>query len=366
MNSYQQLSIFKFFVFIFLVSSVGCQHSTPLDGNDNSQDGKPSKGYNLYVGRWGGNQVYVMDTDSNVVVDTLLGFNNYVWDLAVTKSGEKLYVSTREGPRNTPGKVYSVKLRTRQVSLIWSGIASDVFVAPNGEIIIISYEPRPEGALEGPAYLGTIDTLSDAITFIDTLDIRDTGYNYQTVVFDRNRPLLYAVNNSIQLFAYDYEKREVVRVYDNLYGPKLRMVISHDGKLLYVAGGPVFDLECAVVVGWVGINHFSSLALSPDGEYLYITDPGGYLRLEPVPSGKVFIFQTSTNSYVGEIDTRPAMGYVTYTDRIVIMPDGKTAYVSNWLNDVFVLDLQRRVVKELISFPVHSGQLVPMVLGMKP
>lgn len=54
-------------------------------------------GYNLYVGNWGSNEVYIVDTNSNTMVDTLRGFDYYIWDLAITLSGAKLYVSTKGG-----------------------------------------------------------------------------------------------------------------------------------------------------------------------------------------------------------------------------------------------------------------------------
>ncbi|NIT55742.1 MAG: hypothetical protein GWN00_05740, partial [Aliifodinibius sp.] len=221
-------------------------------------------GYNLYVGNLAGNEVYVVDTYRNAVEDTLLGFENNVWHLAITNDGEKLYVCTREGPVNAPGKVFSVDLKSKLVSLIWSETASDVFVAPDGEVIIISYLPYSE-----EAYLGKIDPVSDMIAYIDTLDIRDRGYNYQGVVFNVTSPILYAVNSGKRLFAYDYDQKELLRVYDNLVDP-INMVISPDQKLIYATAiGDrlvVFDVEHDSVLHVTGANQLGSLALSPNGE----------------------------------------------------------------------------------------------------
>lgn len=111
-------------------------------------------------------------------------------------------------PHNTPGKIFAVDLYSKSTSLIWSGIASDVFVSPQGQPFIISHEPRPENAPEGISYVGLIDTLSDVIAFVDTLNIRDNGFNYQSIVFDKNRPLFYAVDNARRLFAYDYDQKK--------------------------------------------------------------------------------------------------------------------------------------------------------------
>ncbi|MGH7492755.1 MAG: hypothetical protein ACREOO_10210 [bacterium] len=353
----------KYSLFLFFALS-SCQRSGPVEvNNQKDHNDVPQHGYYLYVGIWSGTEVIVVDTESNTVVKRIRDFPYSVWDLALTKSGQKLYVCTRNDvPPDYTGKIFSVDLETELVTLIHSKI-SDVFVSPNGSVFVISYSYQ-EGFSRGS--IGIIDTLTDAITYFDTLDIRDTRHNYQSVLFNKNKPLFYAVNNSIRLFAYDYDRREVVRDYDNLPGPILRMEVSLDGKLLYVAGGPVFDLERDTSIAGVGGNYFGSLALSPDGEYLYVTDPGRYMLLEPVPTGKVFIFQTATNSYVGEIDVKKVtpFGHSWQTDRMMVLPEGRTAYVSNWLDLLFVIDLQHREVKKIIE--IDAGSPVPMALGVKP
>lgn len=327
-----------------------CQTSGPVEPDTTSPIG-----YNLYVGNWGFTEVYVLDTETNSVVDTLHGFNQGfqvgVWDLAVTRSGAKLYVSTRKGPRNGPGYVYSVDVKSKDVATIFNK-PSDVYVAPSGAVFVVASEPYRNWR-----YVGLIDTLSDAITFIDTLNIRDSGYNSQSLVFDPDDSRFYTFDNQNRLFAYDYEDREIVRKYENFVGDLLHMVISPDGRYLYMAGGPVFDLELDLVVAGVGGNLLGSLALSPDGEYIYITDPGKYWQFEPPSSGKVGIFQTSTNSYIGEID----VGSGRITDRIVVTPDGKRAYVSRWVEDVFALNLHSRLVREVIN--IYGIFTVPMALG---
>jgi len=341
---------------LLIFCEVGCERQNIIE----SPNLIKNKGYYLYVGNWGFNEVFIVDTDSNAVVDTLRGFGS-VWDLTVTKSGKKLFICTRDDvPPDYAGKIFSLDLKTKEVKVIHNEI-SDVFVSPNGVVFVISYSYNA-GSSQGS--VGIIDTLTDAITLFDTLDIRDTRHNYQSMVFDKNRPQLYAVNNNKRLFAYNYDNKKVVRVYQNLFDP-LRMVISPDGKFVYVAGGPVFDLERDSVIAWVGGNQLGSLALSPGGEYLYITDPGGYMRLEPVPTGKIIIFQTTTNNYVGEIDVNKAVpfGHGNQTDRIVLTPDGKTAYVSNWLHLIFVIDLQAKEVVKVINIP--SSSTIPMALGLK-
>ncbi|MFQ5824737.1 MAG: YncE family protein [bacterium] len=348
------LRIFKLMLLFCFLLSTTCKNNNPVNSTEAEQ-----KSYYLYVGNQTDHEVYIVDTASNVVVDTLRWFSGDVWDVTPTNNGEKLYVITRGSSRSGPGKVCSVDLQTRTPSVIWDDIAADVFTAPNGKIFIIAYVPRSDDA-----YLGTIDPFTDTIAFFDTLDIRNTLSNHQAVVFDPNGPLMYTVNNDDRLFAYDYDKKEVVRTYENIYIPR-RMAISPDGKYLYVAGGPVVDLENGEAIAGVGGNVLGSLALSPDGELLYITDPGKYFHGLSNPSGKVFVYNTRTHQYVGEIDVLKKLpsGRSRRTDWIALMPDGQTAYVCNFGRLIFIIDLQVREVREIIEFPPF---IVLIALGIKP
>lgn len=338
---------------------LGCKKEGPIESVGN---GKPP-GYYLFVGNWAWDEIYIVDTDSNFVVDTMYGFKINICEIVVTLNGRKMYVTTQGDSRYPFSAVYVADLNRRSVRQILDKVA-DIYLAPNGTVFVItSYR------YYGVSQIGIIDAIRDRIIFFDTLNIQDTnlGYDYQNVAFDVNRNLLYGINREHQLFAYNYVQKKVVRIYKNAYGFYfLQMLTSHDGKYLYVAGGPVFDLEHDSVIAYVGKNYLGSLALSPDGEYLYITDPGKYLNLEILPTGKVYIYQIKTYSYIGEIDVIKASDeYKTSyaTDHISLMPDGKTAYVTNWSNALFVMDLQNREVKKVIKFP--RALEVSMSLGLK-
>jgi len=253
-------------------------------------------GYYVYVGNeaiWAGAGVYVIDTDSHAVVDSIDGFPYSVYQLAITKGGSKLYVCTCDGPVNSPGNVYSVDLMTKEIKLILERSAN-VYTAPSGLVLII----LKETPYTDPRHIGTIDTLTDEIHFFDVLDLWDEKENDQSVVFDPRRPIFYAPDKGLLLLAYDYERMEIIRRYQTR-AVFLRMVISPDGKTLYVAGGPVFDLEAdSTIVEGIGENFQGSLALSNDGEYLYITDPRKRLHDDQIIR-RISIYSTKTNTVIG-------------------------------------------------------------------
>jgi DNA-binding beta-propeller fold protein YncE len=128
-----------------------------------------------------------------------------------------------------------------------------------------------------------------------------------------------------------------------------------------MAGGPVLDLEQDVVTGWVGGNHLGSVALSPSGDSLYVSDPGKPLSIEIIPSGKLFIFDTRSNRYVEDLETGASAQFA-------LTSDGKRAYVSNWTTSVSVIDLEKKTILDRIQ-PVDRETIfytMPLVLGPEP
>lgn len=341
-----------FFLIQIIISNCQRDFSELISSDENNIR---QYGYFLYVGNIGLGEVYIIDTDSNVVVDSLKFDMGGITSMAVTKNGAKLYVSY--------DKIYAVDLITKQMKIVYEPMPyASLYSAPDGTIFIIYYQNQ--------WMIGTIDTLSDCIVTLDTLDFSVFGdeRSNQRLVFNQAKPIIYSVNKDNKIFAYNYLTKKVERVYNNIFNP-LHLTISRDGKTMYCTAYAntlvVFNLETDSIDFLTGVNHLAYFALSPDGEYLYITDPR-YLSLMPLPSGKISIFQTSTNSYVGYIDVNEASGEAyTVTDRIIILPDGKTAYVTNWYNMLFVIDLQLREVIKTIKFREIQTQVSPMVLGRK-
>ena len=147
------------------------------------------------------------------------------------------------------------------------------------------------------------------------------------------------------------------------------MAISTDGRHIYFANGPVLDVTRDSVVGEIPAYNEStlgSLALSPDGQYLYLTDPGKPLLPEPVPSGKIRVFQTNTNSPIGFIDVNEAAGQVnTMTDRMIIGSNGRKAYVSGGFSDVFEIDLESNQVIGIVKFGESNMWIQSLALALR-
>lgn len=312
----------------------------------------------LYVGNQAGDQILIYNIEAGALVDSIYGFSEYVWNIEATKSGKKLFVSTRKGPVNSEGNIYVVDLQTKEKDVIIDK-SSDIYISPKGIVLLVASDPY-----DTLRQVGIVDTVSNEITWIDTLDILNQGYNYQSLVFDPDQSIFYALTNANTLFKYDYQIKRILRIYKSIAFPLFHMVIDNAGKFIYFAGGPVLNVEKDSVVGWVGGNYLGSLTLSPNNQFLYITDPGHYLLPEPIPTGKVKVFNTSTFSTSAFIDVKSVVpnGHSFQTDRIMITNNGRNAYVTNWVDLIFVIDLERLFVKKIISINQNAFQAVSFIL----
>ncbi|MDP2898723.1 MAG: cell surface protein [bacterium] len=116
------------------------------------------------------------------------------------------------------------------------------------------------------------------------------------------------------------------------YLSPLALLPDKEGKVLYVAEATakqvaVFDTESGKVVRTISLeDQPGGLALSPDGECLYVTGAS--------PNGCVCVVNLKEEKVIGRI----SVGHTPTAP--VVSPDGKTLYVCNQFNnDISVIDL---------------------------
>lgn len=355
---------------LFLIAAIvilfGCNKGVPVESKVNPEDTTihQSKGsYYLYVGNSESNDIFIIDTDSNTVVDTIRGFSNGVTDFVMTSSGKKMYVAKSEVLGNnytgyvTP-RLYSVDLPSKRINIIQEK-SSDVHLTPRGEVLVITHE-------HDLGYIGLIDTLTDVITFLDTINIRDDSKeNRQGIAFNRIYPVLYGISKDSTLFAYDYNLREVVYEYKSIKAYNFKhMIGSPDDKYLYVAEGPVLDLVSDTIIGWIDGPATGWIELSLDGKHIYLTDIWPFIGHDFSPSGKVYMLTTGSNpEIIGEIDITPIStnGPPATYNIVLLPPDGKVAYVSGGLSCIYVIDVMERkpltrIDLSRITFPLAIGK----------
>lgn len=316
--------------------------------------------YYLFIGT--GRNIRVYDTELHALVDSIGGFTEEVSDIEATKSGTKIYVCT--GFVNSPGYVYIMNWMTKEKEIILSKSA-EIFISPQGIPFIMASEPY-----DTLRRMGTIDTLTNEISWFDTLGIDDSGHSDQGLVFEPTDPIFYSLTNfnnfngGLKLFKYNYETKEIVKYYNNSGFPLHRMTIDPSGKYIYFAGGPAIDLEKDSIVGnfkfaWKDYN--GSIVIDPKGTVLCTTDPGGYL-IDPIPTGLVAVFRTLPQGFYSTNYNFIDLGHAEAGDLITITKDGVKAFVSDWIYEFNVIDLIDNIVSDSFQLPSIEGWINTILL----
>jgi YVTN family beta-propeller protein len=239
-------------------------------------------GRRAYISNWdstlGRAVVNVIDTDSNIVIDTIAISRGLPTGIAITPNGRHLYVATGDEPFVNPGqgKVNVADTATNAVVNSFAGapFPSTVTITPNGDFVYV------------------LDTE-------ESLLLIDTAKQQSTVLF-------------------------------GLLGDG-RLAFSPDGRLAYFVDEDsdvvlVLDAATRKIVGFVpdtGIfegGHQTDLAVTPDGRHVCVTQRAG----EGVPKHRLWVIDTATRKVVGS----PAK-WDGSADGLAITPDGSTAYVAD-------------------------------------
>jgi DNA-binding beta-propeller fold protein YncE len=107
-------------------------------------------------------------------------------------------------------------------------------------------------------------------------------------------------------------------------------------------------------------NRDGTVVITPDGQFVFVTDPSQNTFPFPLPGGLVTILRISDD----RVD-----GYVENTfgaDDMVVSSSGKFAYVSFQYNCVSAIDIPNRQVIKSFEFISYGGLIIPITLGPKP
>ena len=116
------------------------------------------------------------------------------------------------------------------------------------------------------------------------------------------------------------------------------------------------------------VNRNGRIAITPDGKYVLVTDPGSNLFLYPPASGLLIVVRTSDHSLDRYIDLKPiAAGKYADASEIIITPSNNYAFVVNpTLAGVFIIDIRQLKVIKRIEFWPYGATIGSLALGTKP
>jgi len=310
-----------------------------------------------------GGGIYTVDTNDDTFADTI--HLDYPGWIAVSPDGASLHMARLEGDTiNGESDYYYIyyEFDTQSKSIKYKGPHGGITITPNGKYLFHG--------------MNIVDSKTHQLVHSDTIQAVAA-----IPVFDRNAPLVYVgLSKRGMIGVFNYDTFTWVRFFEIILKisqtPRfLYLLVSPDGKtLFFVAQIPVsihgifgaYDLiNDSLLVEFVVNSDLASLAVTRDGKYVYISDPGSYSSLVNPSTGNIEILDTETNSFLPPIRTdsiETPDWAVSYIDKIVIHPTQDKAYVSTWACPVIlVIDTKNNTIADTIMFSTPPGVSVGML-----
>ncbi len=323
------------FVFILLLSTIVsfCSKNplAPIPLPDDSA---------LFLSLDGGNHnggLWVLGANTLELIDSLSTGDGTPFTIEFSPDGSNLYTSwdTRIAKYTWESNLY--ELSTNPLSIVRSvAMSYRTFVSDKDKYFLISF-------LEGLEIFDR-ETLSLVKTDSTIGFIRDlvASPNHARLYFDSTLDGRFRGIVVYDLETFSIER--VIAVADSAMQRKMQpadLAISPDEHYAFLTvfnwrGGGGFgsfivvDLTTDDVVCEYPCGSFSQMGVSPDGKYVYISDPAGYKYMF-LPTNHVLRYNVRKNEMKVFIDGAYDLGFednVLETDKIEVAPDNRTLFIT--------------------------------------
>lgn len=308
-------------------------------------------GTRLYVACQGSDNVFVIDTTSNLIIDVIdlseiAGpYGAMPNSLAITPDGRKVYVANI-----IADNIAVIATTTNRItgSVRVKGGPFRVEVSPDGRFAYAV----PITSRDDTSRVSVVDVAKDRV--VKSIRIKDVG---RAVEFLHRGTKAFVLNSRGRIYVVDTASNKVIDSIDLGKGIEIgqyaHLAITPDDTRLYLASwdwrtekGVVFVIDLASEsVSKIEIpGDPQGIRLSPDGRWGYVV----------IGAGKIVILDLATDTAVGEFFWNRV--FEGREDRrgdlrdLAISSDGKRAYVTGWDGDaVIVADLVARRVIDAIE-----------------
>lgn len=297
----------------------------------------------------GNSRIFYIDTDSDSVLDSIL-IPYQIYGMGISQNGYTLYIGIVGLPFN------GLEIDTRTKAITYFG--------PNTGIPV-PYEQLLVNPITSDFFEASTHQLFYKADSLTPWYGPPVGGRH----FDTKRKLFYGpLRNSPQkIGVFDYRSFRLVRIIDvvELGAAALgtgNAVVTYDGDKYYYSGFDGYygylagiDLRKNKIVAEYIVNGIGWLGITSLNQDIYRTDAGHYMIFEPPASGLVQIYSPLLEGFKTPIDItkkpNPCDSIVSLgrTDRIVISPDGKKAYLSMYSQfSIMVIDVPTNSIKDVL------------------
>ncbi len=284
-------------------------------------------------------QISVIDTASNKVIDTInIGGCD---DIAIAPDGKYAYVLTtaNDGKTGNIASVAVIDTASKEVTttINLDGAVNDLAISPDGKYVYITEQDIVDNKSAG------VVTVIDTVTNTVTKKVPIEGSPEGIAITPSSKYAYVTSSGSIAGFGSS-QPNGTVSVIDTAASTVIATVtvgvappnvaISPDGEYAYVTNSgsnsiSVIDTATNTVATTItGLLHPFDVALTPNGEYTYVTEAD----LEN-DAGRASVISTATDTVTATVTL------VGFPYAAAITPDGAYVYIANGVNGtVSVID----------------------------
>lgn len=300
--------------------------------------------------------IYVISTETDLVVDSItLDASPLLFSVSPDK--RTLYASLLawDTAAHTTN-VINCEIDTRTKRFKYIGPNTSTVVSPDGRYLF-------KGASQGSLHEFSIfDACTHRLVYAESIV-------FEPKCFDKKAPLLYGHTLNFDIKVFNYKLMRWVKTFYPHYPDGTKILtgdyaLSPDSKKLYFLSYAnqffigVFDIQKDSLIATAFITNGGPLSMTPDGKYIYVTDPGGgggCVSGELPPSGEISVYSTENNTVLPNIDTQAFRDTVYHeslpTIWMAITLDSKKGYVSTCRDRIVVLDLVINEAVKAIIWP---------------
>lgn len=289
--------------------------------------------------------IWVFDANSLEIIDNL-ELDSYPFSYEISSDNSTWYYSTMN--LSYTNSITAIDAHTKSISS-QIDTRNRNFIMDHSKNLIINYY--------GSDFIDFYDAQTLTLFNMDSLGLGPEGVN--KVVSSETDGRIYSFHISQDgtgIMIYNTESfqiEQIIKLSENEIRNKgmspADLKLSPDGNYLYAT---VYNWSDPNASGWYGSFHvidlstnqiifehicgsYSQMGVSPDGRYVYVSDPAGYLY-EMMPTNHVLRYDINSREMELFINGPDDIGLVSFrddyiyfiTDQIVIAPDNRTMFIT--------------------------------------